>query len=49
MWAWVLPILVWNMVIFSQIDLVLSEFLYNTVSAREHENLHFDSFSFGVG
>ena len=34
------------MVFLSRLDLMLCEFVYNTVSVHGHENLHFDPFSF---
>ena len=35
--------------VFSRLDLMLLEFVYNTLSARGHENLQFYTFAFGVG
>ena len=47
MWTCVLPCHAWNMVFLWRLDLVLCEFVYNTMSANCHENLLFDPFSFG--
>ena len=43
----VLPIYVWNMEFLSQPNLMLNEFVYNTVGAYDLENHVFNKFSSG--